>query len=116
MTSKQLDKQTESEMKEIYDWLHDRPHTTTEDARVFLKSMGINPDKAVKEGIEIVEKIHKKAQIKIVEGKHYYFNRKGQLTCKYTDKDCILDDTAIGSSCPICTNNPNKENLITIKT
>lgn len=46
MTLKEIDKQTEAEMKEIYDWLHDRPHTTTEGAREFLKSIGIDPEKA----------------------------------------------------------------------
>ena len=112
MNSEQLDTQTEAEMTEIYDWLHDRPHTTTECARTFLKSRGIDPDKAVEKGMKIIEKVLKKANI--AESKHYYFNKKGQLTCIHTDQKCILNDTAIGSSCPICRNNPNKENSIII--
>lgn len=44
---------------------------------------------------------------------HYYFNDKGKQICKHTQFECPINDIVAGSSCSICSSNPEARNIYT---
>ena len=39
----------------------------------------------------------------------FYYSEEGKIICNHTKKECPIEDTVTGSTCRICTSNPNSD-------